>query len=206
MHEFTAQYAGQIAGVLNGFDRLVLRGTLRQIAYSFGLQGYLWANQVLLKDFGPHVQKVSEQVKTSALEGMKAADRPILYLPSSRDNKEEIARDIARQDGIESGPVCALTCVEPCWSFDVHRNRETKQLDLVQRSRKCLFVYQYWQHPELGWMNARIRDQVPLFDSDLPKRAGMAGAKDVPARHRLPEAGQLFCLDRGLGRSTAVIG
>jgi len=31
-HEFTAKYAGQIAGVLNGFDRLVLRGTLRQIA------------------------------------------------------------------------------------------------------------------------------------------------------------------------------
>ena len=94
----------------------MLRGTLRQIAYPFGLQGYLWANQVLLKDFAPHVQKASEQVKTAALEEMKAADRPIEYLPSSRDNKEEIARDIARQDGIESGPVGALTCVEPCWS------------------------------------------------------------------------------------------
>ncbi len=70
MHEFTAKYAGQIAGVLNGFDRLVMRGTLRQIAYPFGLGGYLWANQVLLKDFGPHVQKASEQVKTAALEGM----------------------------------------------------------------------------------------------------------------------------------------
>jgi hypothetical protein len=52
--------------------------------------------------------------------------------------------------------------VEPCWSFDVHRNRETKQLDLVQRSRKCLFVYQYWQHPELGWMNARIQTWFPF--------------------------------------------
>jgi len=162
MHEFTAKYAGQIAGVLNGFDRLVLRGTLRQIAYPFGLQGYLWANQVLLKDFGPHVQRASEQVKTASLEGMKAADRPIVYLPSSREDKEKTAQMIARRDGIESGPVCALTCVEPCWSFDVHRNRETKQLDLVQRSRKCLFVYQYWQHPELGWMNARIQTWFPF--------------------------------------------
>ena len=68
-----------------------------------------------------------------------------------------LSADFAREDGIQSGPVCALTWVEPCWSFDVHRNRETKQLDLVQRSRKCLFVYQYWQHPELGWMNARIQ-------------------------------------------------
>ena len=44
MHEFTATYANQIAGVLSGFDRLVFRGTLRQIAYPFGLRGYLWAN------------------------------------------------------------------------------------------------------------------------------------------------------------------
>jgi hypothetical protein len=68
-----------------------------------------------------------------------------------------MAQTIARRDHIESGPVWALSCVEPCWSFDVHRNRDTQQLDLVQRSRKCLFVYQYWQHPELGWMNARIQ-------------------------------------------------
>lgn len=162
MHEFTAAYADQIAGVLNGFDRLVFRGTLRRIAYPFGLQGYLWANQVLLKEFGAHAQKVSEIVKEAALETITSAGRPVQYLYSSREDKEKIARGIAAQDRIEEGPVCALTCVEPCWGYDVHRNRETKQLDLVQRSRKCLFVYQYWQDPELGWMNARIQTWFPF--------------------------------------------
>ena len=33
-------------------------------------------------------------------------------------------------------PVCALTCLEPCWGFDIYRNRENKQLDLVQGSRR----------------------------------------------------------------------
>ena len=46
--------------------------------------------------------------------------------------------------------------------YDVHRNRETKRLDLAQRSRKCLFVYQYWQDPERGWMNARIQTWFPF--------------------------------------------
>jgi len=50
----------------------------------------------------------------------------------------------------------------PAWGYDVHRDRETKQLDLVQRSRKCLFVYQYWQDPQLGWMNARIQTWFPF--------------------------------------------
>jgi hypothetical protein len=48
--------------VLSGFDRLVFRGLLRKIAYAFGMEGYLWANQALLKDFGAHVNEVSGRV------------------------------------------------------------------------------------------------------------------------------------------------
>jgi len=162
MHEFTAKYADQIQGVLSGFDRLVFRGSLRKIAYPFGMYGYLWANQVPLKEFGAHVNAISERVKEAALRCMQPAGRPVQYLQSSKDNKEEIARAIARKDQITQGPVCALTCVEPCWGFDIHRNRETKKLDLVQRSRKCLYVYQYWQHPVLGWLNARMETWFPF--------------------------------------------
>lgn len=162
MDEFIATYREQVDGVLSGLDRIVFRGTLRQIAYPFGLQGYLWANQVLLKDFGAHAQKVSETVKAGALEAMISAGRPVRYLNSSRTDKEQVAREIAAADHIERGPVCALTCVEPCYGFDISRNRQTKHLDLVQRSRKCLFVYQYWLDPVLGWMNARIQTWFPF--------------------------------------------
>lgn len=162
MDEFTAKFTDQIAGMLSGFDRLVFRGTLRKIAYPFGMQGYLWANQVPMTGFGAHVQEVSGRVKAAALRCVQEAGRTVRYLQSSKDDKEEIARAIARKEKISEGPVCALTCVEPCWGFDVYRNRETKKLDLVQRSRKCLYVYQYWQHPLLGWLNARIETWFPF--------------------------------------------
>jgi hypothetical protein len=162
MHKFTAKYSDKIQGILSGFDRLVFRGTLRRIAYVFGMQGYLWANQVLLKNFGAHVQEVSERVKEAALRCAQQAGRPVRYLPSSKDNKEEIARTIAREQKIEQGLVCALTCVEQLQGFDIHRNRETRQLDLVLRPRKCLFVYQYWQHPVWGWLHARIGTWFPF--------------------------------------------
>ena len=42
MNEFTAKYGDQIQGVLSGFDRLVLRGSLRKICYVFGMRGYLY--------------------------------------------------------------------------------------------------------------------------------------------------------------------
>src|SRR5947209_9400858 len=125
------------------------------------MKGYLWAQQVLLKDFGTYVQKISEQVKQAALHCVEACGRPVQYLYSSLTNKEEVARSIAEKDQISQGLVCALSCVEPCLAFDIHRDRQRQKLELVQRTRKCLFVYQYWQHPVLGWMNARIQTWFP---------------------------------------------
>jgi hypothetical protein len=162
LQKFIAKYQSEIAGVLSGFDRLIFRGTLRKISYVEGMKGYLWAQKVLLKDFGDHVQQISEQVKRAALQCIEACGRPVQYLYSSLINKEEIARSIAQKDQVSQGPVCALTCVEPCLTFAVHSNRQTQKLDLVQRTRKCLFVYQYWQHPVLGWMNARLQTWFPF--------------------------------------------
>jgi hypothetical protein len=73
-----------------------------------------------------------------------------------------VAQRIAEQDGIKEGLICVLTCVEPCVSFDIHRNRETKRLELVTRYRKCLHVYHYSSHPVLGFMNARIQTWFPF--------------------------------------------
>lgn len=101
-------------------------------------------------------------MKTAALQAITAAGRPVRYLASSRQDKEKVARKIAAQDQIQQGPVCALTCVEPCWGYDIHRHRQTRQLDLVQRSRKCLFVYPYWQDEQLGWRNARLQTWFPF--------------------------------------------
>lgn len=84
------------------------------------------------------------------------------HLPSRQIGKEETARSIAAEEGITSGLVCVLTCVEPCWSFEIHRNRETKKLDLLPRPRKCLFLYHYWIHPVLGLLNARIQSWFPF--------------------------------------------
>jgi hypothetical protein len=162
MHEFIARHRDKITGTLSGFDRLVFRGTLRSISFVDGMRHYLHANDVLLKDFGSHVERVSQQLKRASLAEAEALGRPVKYLTSSQVSKEEIAREILGKDGIHEGLVCVLTSVEPCWSFEIHRNREAKKLELVSRYRKCLFLYQYWMHPKFGFMNARIQTWFPF--------------------------------------------
>jgi hypothetical protein len=162
MLQFIAKHREQIRGAVSGFDRLVFRGTLRAIRYAEGMKAYLIRKGIWVGDFAQHVQAVSERLKESSLAQARKLGRKIVYLGSSQTDKEALARGIAAEQKITKGLVCVLTCVEPCRSFEVYRNRETKKLDLVSRLRKCLFLYHYWIHPVFGFMNARIQTWFPF--------------------------------------------
>jgi hypothetical protein len=162
MHEFIAKHQEKIAGTLSGFDRLVFRGHLRSLGNPGGMMSYLWTNQVLLKNFGDHVEKVTERLKEASLAEAGACGRPVQYLNSSHMDKETIARNILAQDGVRSGLVCVLSCLEPCWKFQIHRNRLRKKLELQMRPGKCLFLYHYQVHPVFGFLNARIQTWFPF--------------------------------------------
>jgi hypothetical protein len=162
MGTFLHKHAANVIGVLNGFDRLVFRGALRRLVFLEGMKSYLWFANVLLKDFGQHVLSITSLLKKASSELAEKMSRPVRYLPSSGTDKEKVARRIAEEEGIKQGLICVLTCVEPCVSFDIHRNRETKRLELVTRYRKCLHVYHYSIHPLLGFMNARIQTWFPF--------------------------------------------
>jgi hypothetical protein len=67
MKTFIQRFSDKISGVLNGFDRLVLRGTLRRINFPEGMKSFLCYKQVLLKSFGPFVEGVTTQLKEAFL-------------------------------------------------------------------------------------------------------------------------------------------
>lgn len=166
MQRFTAKYAEHLAGVLSGFDRLVFRGTLRRLAYVAGLRDFLYNRYVPVKAFGPYAQGLSDRVKGSCLAAAKAADLPVLYLTSASTSKEEVARKIAAERGVKEGPVCLLKSVEAFQGFEVFRNRDTQHVELVSRVRKCLHFYWYEIHPEVGFLNIRLRTWLP-FDVQI---------------------------------------
>ncbi len=162
MRRFLARHADKVIGVLSGFDRLVLRGSLRRLAYVAGMKGFLWDRQILLKDFGVFAESATERIKAATEEHAERLGRPVLYLASAQTNKEQVALRVAEKDGISEGLVCVLKCVEPCVGFDIHRNAEIKKLELVMRFRKCLHYYHYVIDPVFGWMNARIQTWLPF--------------------------------------------
>ena len=172
---FIQRFEDKITGVLSGFDRLVLRGSLLAIVSVEGMKRLLWLKHVLLKDFGRWAQRMTEQLKEASCQAALDQKRPIVYLRSANTDKDEVARKIAAKDGITTGLVAILTGVEPCMSFEIYRNHQTHKLEPVYRLRKGLVLYHYWIDPQFGWMNARIQSGFPF-----PFRSASTGASGWP--------------------------
>src|SRR5437660_8158886 len=150
MQTFLSRFASLVTGVLCGFDRLFLSGSLRRIAYRRGLQGYLWFNQVRYKDFAEHSEKVTARLVDASLRQARELGREIRYLNSNVRGKDNIARGIAERDRIKSGLICVLSSVDPCMSVQILKNRDTHKLETAYRKRKCLHLYHYQIHPVFG--------------------------------------------------------
>lgn len=162
MKKFVSRHCGKIIGVLSGFDRLVLRGTLRQLAHIGGMHSFLAYKRILLKDFTDYAQSITARIRQQSNEIAEAAGMPVTYLSSSQARKEEVARKLQEQRGIESGLVCVLSCVEPCMGYEIHRNREKRIIELQLGIRKCLHFYFYFVDAELGFMHARVQSWLPF--------------------------------------------
>jgi hypothetical protein len=163
---FESIHHDDIIGKLTMADRLIFRGYLG-IANEASFRTFLTVCGVLLKDFGEFAEKSTKVMKSHAQRVAADAGRPFIYLDSphtARDelSKEQLARNIARDDGITEGLICVLSVLEGCSAFDVRGNRKTKKLEVVRRYRKCLHFYFYYLHPEFGFMHVRVQSWFPF--------------------------------------------
>ena len=164
MEQFIKKHGQQVNGVLSGFDRVRFRGTIRMLAYLGGLTGWLNDRRVLLKEFGAYSLGLTDTLKSCATSIAEAAGKPVRYLASSVLSKEDLVRELLRREEIDpdTGLVCVLSCVEPCQSFQIQKNPQTKHIDLVSALRKCLHWYFYFLDPILGLCHVRIQSWLPF--------------------------------------------
>lgn len=162
MEHFIKKHEAQVRGVISGWDRIRFRGTLRVLAVVPGLVSWLGEQGVLLKQFGDFSLGLTETLKSSVESVAALAGRKIQYLASSLLSKEALVEELLRRENIEHGLVCVFSCVEPCQSFDVRRDREKKQIDLVRSLRKCLHWYLYYLDSTWGLCHVRLQSWLPF--------------------------------------------
>lgn len=181
-------YTDRTVGAIHGLDRVRFRGTQRWLANDRGLNAYLAMAGILLKNFGKWAAAKTEQLRHSCAQRARQLGIEMIYLRSGGVDKEGLARRIAREKGIGSGSICMFSVVEPCFSAAVEGNRATQKLEVRMRPRKCVWIYHYWDHPEVGFGHVRLQTWLPMtvqlclngrhwLEKQL-QRAGLAYLKD----------------------------
>ena len=162
MNSFVQRHSDVVIGQLNGFDRIRFRGSKRLLCNLGGMLSFLWQVQVLLKDFKDYAMSLTDQLRQATVQVAQDHDQKVRYLAGGSQSKEEMARKIAEREGIDKGLIAIFSAVEPCWSYHIHRNAETRHLDLVGGAGKCLHYYHYYWHPQLGFMHVRQQTWFPF--------------------------------------------
>lgn len=124
---------------------------------------YLERAGVLYKDFKGHVTAVTDQIRRAAEQTAQASGRPMLYLRDSSIRKEELAATIRRRDHIDEGLVAVFSAVEACRTWFMRGDRVHRALDLRLQWGKCIHLYFYVVHPQLGALHLRLQTWFPFL-------------------------------------------
>jgi hypothetical protein len=111
MNGFVDLHGASITGVINTFDRVILKGHLNGFFPDRAFGRYLSRRSVLLKDAGRFFE--TQRIRDHVVSLAATAERPVEYLAHasthrSGTSKEARARAIAERDGVTQGLVCVL--------------------------------------------------------------------------------------------------
>src|SRR5438552_16649660 len=104
-HPFIQRHQTNVMGLLHGWDRLRLQGTLRSLYYPSVMEYYLKRVGVLWKDFKSFAVGLTDRIRQAGAALAQKHRRPMIYLPSSRTNKEHVALAIKERLRVRSGLV-----------------------------------------------------------------------------------------------------
>jgi hypothetical protein len=162
-HPFIQRHCSDVIGVLHGWDRLRLQGTLRSLYHPSVMEYYLKKAGVLWKDFKGFAVGLTDRIREAGAALAEKHHRRMIYLPSSRTNKEQIALEERRRQRVRSGLVTVISCVEPCRTWFARGNRDTKKLELKLHWGKCIHLYFYLIHEQVGWLSVRLQTWFPFL-------------------------------------------
>ena len=203
MEQFIKLHQDKIVGVLEGFDRVLFRGTFPSLAFGDGMGRFLSSQGIRLTGFKGFALRCSKRLAEHARQVAARHGRPYRHLQSPKISKEDEARVIAERDGIHKGLVCVFSCVEPCRSFSMRGRRGGYHL--ATETRQCNFFYFYYMDREFGLMHVRLQSWLPFpIQVCLNGRSYLARQLD---REGIPHVRQGNCFLRidDLPRAQAIL-
>src|SRR6266581_9646251 len=158
MNQFIGKHGEVILGALSCFDRMLFRGYL-PIMSGAAMADFLQAKGIDRCGLKTFLLTHAACLKNHAMEMAAAAGRPYQYL-GERTRKEDLARQIAKRDGIDEGLICVFALLEVSRTFSVVWKERSSFVQSTRR--KCLQLYYYFRDRELGLIHVKLQSWFPF--------------------------------------------
>lgn len=104
--DLITRYGGEIEGVLGCFDRLVVTGTLGEVAHPEAMAAVLYREGIRCFDIGQFAEPLRERIRDNALEQARAAGVEVECLSRSKGvRKEDLVAKVLAGRGNHPGLV-----------------------------------------------------------------------------------------------------
>jgi len=158
MEKFILKHQDKIESTLSCFDRLVFHGHL-PVNHCKGFEEFLSRHGILFKELKSFMTRQADRLKKHAQDVAQRAGRPYEYFGVAV-RKEQLARAIAKKDGITEGLVCVFSTLEPCHTYRMAYGHGRPRI--LPAKRKCLTLYFYFIDRQFGLIHIRIQTWFPF--------------------------------------------
>jgi len=159
---FGGRHDSKIEGMIECFDRVMIKGTLPTCCHAGALENTLWSRNILFKDYTGYANDLRNEVRAH-IEALAERERiPIHHLRSRGVRKEDFVRERIAADPDKEGIVCILSTMEKCLGYAASKNEKTGFLGMRYRDSQCLHYYVYFDDPELGLCFVAFPTWVPF--------------------------------------------
>lgn len=160
--ELLKRYEQDIVGVLGCFDRVVVTGTLTEVAYPDALAAVLYREGIRCFDLGQFAEPLRLRIRDNALAQAHAAGVAVQYLAKSKGvRKEALIEAVLAQRGRQPGLVHILSVMESCTTFKPWHDKTAGKTGVKLVPGKCATYYFYLIDEELGLIYVRVPTWLP---------------------------------------------
>jgi hypothetical protein len=160
----TEEYADEIQGTLNCYDRVILRGNLQPLCYAKGMTGYLFKHKIRVFSYGTEFAlPLRDMVRSNAQEIGEAEEVSIEFISKvGAFRKEERIAEIVKERGDHCGLVHIFSAMEQCPTYKPDREQESGHYSVKYVQGKCLHYYFYFIDRDLGLCYLRVPTWSPF--------------------------------------------
>ena len=194
--DLVCRYADQLLGSLRCFDRVIMHGTLIDVAHPGALLVSMHAAGFKPRDLARYGQPITSQVRDHIIGLARRNGLEIEMVRRKNFRQEDRVAAIMKTRGTHPGLVHIFAVKEGATVFDTRHARPDGYAQVIVRHGACMHYYLYWIDPLLGLIHVRVPTWLPLrlqvyfnAHSWLAKRLDAAGISYKLADNALRQCG-----------------